>query len=143
MRAQALGGRIFDDTALRVIHEGYPKTLREFMRRETWHGVGDCRTLRIFLASKVAMIGAVLLHVQLLGVLLSIALRSVLFAACAVAGSLLISAAAAFVRYRRAPLLSRAIDTFLYYAYFNARGLSPYAALLRLGGKKAAGASRH
>lgn len=143
VRARSMGGRIFDDASLRVIHEGYPKTLREFVRREMWHGVGDCRTLRIFLASKIAVIGAAMLHVQVLGALLSILSGSAVFAGWAVAGSLAMSAAAAFVRYRRAPLSSRMMNTFLYYVYFNARGLSPYAALLRLGGKKPAGASRH
>jgi glycosyltransferase involved in cell wall biosynthesis len=38
VRARALGATIENDAALPAIHEGFPKTLRNFFRRELWLG---------------------------------------------------------------------------------------------------------
>lgn len=38
-----------------ALHEGYPKTLSRFIKRERWHGVGDFQSIKIALASKVAL----------------------------------------------------------------------------------------
>ena len=143
MRARAAGARIVDDTELKVVHEGYPKSLAEFVRREMWHGTGDCRTLRTFFSSKVAMAGFAVLHAQLLGAVAGILTGQPAYFVSSVCFAALVSVAAAMMRYRRASARSRLVNTLLYYMYFMARGLSPYAAALRRGGKKAAGTSRH
>jgi GT2 family glycosyltransferase len=143
VRARALGGQILDDPTLKVIHAGYPKRLGEFMRREIWHGTGDCRSPATFLRSKVALVGCTVLHVLLAAAVLALVLRSPLWLLAGVGFGIAMSAMAAFVRYRRASLRTRLIDTVLYNAYFLARGLSPYAAAVRAGGKKSQGASRH
>jgi GT2 family glycosyltransferase len=142
VRARSLGARVVDDSKLLVIHEGYPKRLGEFVRREVWHGTGDWRSFRTFLGSKIAILGFVIFHAHLLGLLLLLT-GSVMPLLVAVVGGLGFGALASFVRYRRAALGSRLVNSWLYYVYFLARGLSPYAALLRKGGKKASGTSRH
>ena len=58
---------ITNNPLLAVIHEGYPKTLREFIKREIWHGRGECKSIRTIKTSNVA-IAAILfmgLHVAL------------------------------------------------------------------------------
>jgi len=40
---------------LQVHHEGYPKTLQNFYRREKWHGTGDLKNMHTFFNSKVAI----------------------------------------------------------------------------------------
>jgi glycosyltransferase involved in cell wall biosynthesis len=127
MRAMQAGARIHDDPALRVVHHGFPKTIRTFARRELWHGVGDCRSLRTLAMSKVAMTGVLLLHLQIFGLIASLVsgnwsflLVSLLFAGA-------VALLASTIRYRRASLTSRLVNTYLYYVYFWSRGLSLYA----------------
>lgn len=55
VRAQKAGVEIRIDSDLKVFHEGYPKTLSRFIRRERWHGVGDFRSLSRLVRSKVAI----------------------------------------------------------------------------------------
>lgn len=38
--AQAHGGIIIKDSSIKAIHHGYPKTIKQFFRRERWHGLG-------------------------------------------------------------------------------------------------------
>jgi glycosyltransferase involved in cell wall biosynthesis len=72
-RAKKNGAIIQADSRFFVNHEGYPKTLKAFIARERWHGIGDTQTLEKFVASKVAMVsllvallsGALLVFVSL------------------------------------------------------------------------------
>ena len=143
VRARSMGARIIDDPTLKVIHEGYPKGLGEFVRREIWHGAGDCRDVRSFLNSKVAIAGLVVLHVSLVALFLAIYFQSVGWLLAGLGFDVAVSALAAFIRYRRAGIGTRLINSFLYSAYFAARGLSPYASMLRIRGGAGAGMSRH
>ena len=38
--------RIISDPGIGVVHYGYPKTLRQFVLREVWHGIGALGTIR-------------------------------------------------------------------------------------------------
>ncbi len=122
-RAKAANIRLIDDVRLRVIHEGYPKSLAEFAKREFWHGKGDVASLASFFQSKVAM-------VALLFVILHLAL--IFFAALAnvaVVYILLVSVTSivtgmAYLKYRTEPVTTIFVNSFIYYVYFWARGLS-------------------
>lgn len=128
MRACAAGAKLVDDVSLRVIHEGYPKTLAEFMRREIWHGTGDCQSWRVFFRSKIAVLGFLVVHGQLVGWVASLLLREPAWGLIAICGSLALSLLASVYRYRSVGLRTRIVTTVLYFFYFIARGLSPYAA---------------
>jgi Glycosyl transferase family group 2 len=65
MAASAAKALIINNPALAVIHEGYPKTLLQFARREMWHGKGDCESIQRIKSSNVAL--ASLLFVGLNG----------------------------------------------------------------------------
>ena len=45
-RAVALGAKIVITPQLRTVHYGYPGTLKDFYRREKWHGLGMAKYLR-------------------------------------------------------------------------------------------------
>ena len=47
---------ILHDATLKVLHEGYPKTVGQFFRRERWHALGDYSAWGLFLKSKPALI---------------------------------------------------------------------------------------
>lgn len=59
-RAVAHGAELIQDPLLVTHHEGNPKSLKHFFKREKWHGTGDCQSLKSYLSSKVAMVA--LLH---------------------------------------------------------------------------------
>jgi GT2 family glycosyltransferase len=54
-RARKLGIDIVIDKSWKVHHEGFPKSVREFVKREAWHGKGDFISLENFVSSKVAL----------------------------------------------------------------------------------------
>lgn len=143
MRAVSAGATLRDDLELRVIHEGYPHTIGEFLRREIWHGTGDWQTLRTLLSSKVAAVGFFVLHGQVAGWLTSLLTANPWYGIVATATSLGLSFAASRYRYPSVGVPTRIITTGLYFAYFLARGLSPYAALRKATRRKPANGARH
>ena len=56
MKAKRMGVEILNDPDLRVIHTGYPTTIKNFINREKWHGSEDFRSFSKILKSKVALI---------------------------------------------------------------------------------------
>ncbi len=54
-RAQASSIKMLINRNFKAHHEGYPKSLEQFYLRERWHGVGDLKSWRTFLRSKVAI----------------------------------------------------------------------------------------
>ena len=54
-RARKKGAIVDPDPMFAVHHEGYPKNLRSFFKRELWTGRGDFSSLRTFVESKTAL----------------------------------------------------------------------------------------
>ncbi len=122
-RALRMGGQLIEDTALVAIHEGNPRTLRSFVRREIWHGAGDRNGLTAIFRSKVAVAAMVfvLLHMAGLG---AIVLRCFGAAGAAVVAILLLCAAASYRAYRASGAGIVLVNTYLYYWYFMGRALA-------------------
>jgi glycosyltransferase involved in cell wall biosynthesis len=55
-RARMLGARIENDPMLRVVHAGYPKSIKSFFVRERWHARGDYKSLKMLISSKPAIV---------------------------------------------------------------------------------------
>lgn len=55
IRAKESGFDVCENPRFLVHHEGYPKTLNSFFRRELWHGAGDMKSIVNFLNSKIAI----------------------------------------------------------------------------------------
>lgn len=55
IRATSSGTPPILDNRLKVFHEGYPKSLKEFIKRERWHASGDLGSLEVFFKSNVMM----------------------------------------------------------------------------------------
>jgi glycosyltransferase involved in cell wall biosynthesis len=58
-RAVRSGQRIDFDPGFHAIHLGFPRTLRHFVKREMWHGMGSFSSWRQFLNSKVSIAAAI------------------------------------------------------------------------------------
>lgn len=55
IRAKEKGITIILNDNWKVFHEGFPKTISAFIKRESWHGKGDLLDFKHFIASKVAI----------------------------------------------------------------------------------------
>jgi len=121
-RARENGFKIVNNPKLIVIHEGYPKTIIEFVRRERWHGGQDFSSLRSILQSKVAIF-SLLYIVTLIFSVISFFLKFFHMGIIFLCIDILISFAAAIEKMRRYQL--NIFVTFLIYnVYFFARSLS-------------------
>lgn len=132
-RARAAGAAIVNDPALHVLHEGYPRSLRDFVRRERWHGKGNFTDLSTALGSRVGQLTICFLAGHLL-LPPSLVISSWIPATLLVAALIAICLLSAAAKYGPAPrrLL---VNGALYYAYFWGRSL---ALLDRLfGGRRA------
>lgn len=124
-RARSAQCEVVLDPAFKVHHEGYPKSLRQFARREMWHGIGDIQSIHSFLNSSVAQIAVLQGLLVTFGIITSFVMRSPLPLLTAsivlFAGNFLI----AFKKFRTAPFSVKLKNTFLYFIYFMSRFLSP------------------
>lgn len=57
-KVSRVGGVIFNNPELKVVHEGYPTSLRGFITRERWHGSQDVNSWKSFRESKIAWLAA-------------------------------------------------------------------------------------
>lgn len=120
--AKGLNAKIVNNPRLKVVHEGYPKTLLQFVKREIWHGVGEGKALRTILTSNVALVsilfailhGIVLVNVLLLNneKLINIGLGGLIAATCF---------SSAIFKHRVVMLPNVVVVTFLYYIFFSCR----------------------
>lgn len=68
-RAQRAGAALVINPGFRTHHEGNPKTIAAFVKRERWHGTGDLVNLRCAMTSKVILATCTFagLHALMLG----------------------------------------------------------------------------
>ena len=66
--AKKKGIKIVINPEMKVLHLGFPNSLIDFAKREIWHGLGDCNSLKGLFRSKVACLGILflILHVLML-----------------------------------------------------------------------------
>lgn len=65
-RAKKIGINIISDPTLKVYHLGYPNNVIGFVKRELWHGEGDCISLKKTFYSPVALVGIMFLVFHIL-----------------------------------------------------------------------------
>jgi GT2 family glycosyltransferase len=120
LRAQKTGARLLSNPLLSVIHNGYPKSLGAFMKREIWHGRSDFESMQTIVRSPIAMaaFAFVFLHVMLVTGLMTGSPPVTLFGVCAIA---LICLAAAIRQYRHQKVPVILSNAVIYYFYFAAR----------------------
>ncbi len=119
-RAKKNNVLLCDDPLLKVIHEGFPKTLKAFFLRELWHGKGDMLNIHNFIRSKVAIVSIIILFLHV-GLLINYYGFYFLLSICCV------SFCSALVKYRKTSIGTIFINSLLYYVYYLARGLSVFS----------------
>jgi glycosyltransferase involved in cell wall biosynthesis len=125
-RAKRSGALIENDPELKVVHAGYPKSIKSFFARERWHARGDYKSFKTLVSSKPALLSLINLLMAIIctiGVTISsqpwFAFPSVyiLFLAS-------VSVAASIHRYSGKLDSGRWGTIFLYMVYFSARTVS-------------------
>ena len=122
--AISAGATLNDNASLRVIHVGYPKTLREFYRREVWHGRGDCSSLKAVGSSKVARAACLVLILHLVALISLLYFNSIWFFVFFVSIIVGLCVVAAFKRHDVRKIGNLLKISGLYYLYFVARAFS-------------------
>jgi len=127
-RAERAGGRIAPEPALVAEHRGFPRTVRQFVQREAWHGRSDFTSPSAILASRVALatLGFVAAHVALIVSVASSSTAGMVLALGAIATLCLGSS---WAKYRASSWDLVLSNAAIYYLYFVGRTLS----LLRAG----------
>lgn len=127
LRAQRAGAVLENNPRLAVIHNGYPKTVAAFMKREVWHGQSDFVTLKAILRSGIAIAAIVflLLHGALVVALLARNAAAVLLAGATI---ILMCLAMSVRQYRTEAVGVIIANTLIYYFYFVARSLALFKA---------------
>jgi glycosyltransferase involved in cell wall biosynthesis len=115
-RARAVGALVAARPSMRVIHHGYPMTVRAFVRRERWHGGGDAGGIKRVLQSKVMLMTLVFigLHVALV-VGLFVSWKLAVIAGVLLFAHLFVSVLVRFRTMRGAPTLKAMVIFYLYY----------------------------
>lgn len=137
VRARKSGASLVARSNLRALHYGVPASLRQFVRREVWHGRGDWASLASFLNSKVAILTAIfiVLHLAIVADLFFASIQSSLWIS-SLGGVLLLCFASALYQYRGQRTSVIMANTVLYYVYYCARALSLVSVSIRRKAKK-------
>jgi len=131
-RAERAGGVVAERRSLVAYHHGYPKTVRDFFRREIWHGLGDFTSLAHVLRSPVALVSMFVLTLLLLAfATLSFTNLPKLAGLTFLGACGLICCAAAVRRYPDMKFRYLPIYAYLFLVYFSARGTALFVSVIR------------
>jgi len=125
LRVKKSAGKLLIYEELTVVHKDYPSTVKEFIKREVWHGLGDCLTVRGFLRSKVAIISQVLLLLSL-GVLVCLIMGNIVCFMAFLVAILIVSMAVTWKKFSKLSISCFLYNVFVMYVYFVARAISLY-----------------
>jgi len=113
-----------------AFHYGYPRNIREFMIRESWHGMGDFSNLGYFLNSKVALISTVffILHLFCVIAFFTGAVDEFIILAFF---TIVIPIASVIKKFGARPLGAQSRKIAVFYLYFLARFFSLFRVLAK------------
>jgi len=126
--------KIIADDSIKVVHLGNPKTIKAFMDREIWHGIGAISALKFSWFDKpflCTIFFGIFSLFQLLGLILVYTNYSKSFVVVGTLGVILVLVLTVIYRiYTKAPLKYSWALLVLYYFYYLARLISLFKVLL-------------
>jgi glycosyltransferase involved in cell wall biosynthesis len=124
IRAKQLDALIISNSTLKVIHDGYPTTYAQFIKRERWHGREDFKSFTSLINSKIALV--ICLHVVIFLSSLTTAYLNGTIAGTSlyVLTMLILSVALTRYKFNRTPIKSLMQTSFIHYLYIIGRTLS-------------------
>ena len=121
-KAQAVGCSLKVIYALIVKHLDYPESLKDFVRREIWHGVGDFSSSSSFLSSRVALASVGFTFLFLLTILTALWRPNLHFYALGLL--VMVPTLLSFYKFWNLGLTKRVPNIFLCSVYLLSRSLS-------------------
>lgn len=139
MRAKSVT-KVISDDRIKVTHYGFPKTLRQFIKREIWHGLGAFGSIRTKLLDK-PLIGTIIFFVFTLLMIISIAYKfqteGILIFYYSVIGIIVLLILTLLYRIKYIKNIKHGFQLlFLYYLYYIARSISLLYILFRIKHKR-------
>jgi cellulose synthase/poly-beta-1,6-N-acetylglucosamine synthase-like glycosyltransferase len=122
-RVERIGGKVVENPALEVIHDGFPENLREFVRRECWHGAGDLTSLAFAVRSKVVLAGLLHLGLQVAAVS-SLAVGRAGLAGAMLGALVVFLLVTSLAKFRGRPASHIVVNAYVLYWYFWGRNLA-------------------
>lgn len=122
-RAIGLGGRVAIEERLKAEHLGFPRTIKAFVRREAWHGVGDYSSLSVFVRSKVSLATAAFVFFHGL-FLVGLASGRMSVSVAGAAGVTTICLGSSYWKYRHLPVHVILHNAVMYWFYYFGRALA-------------------
>jgi glycosyltransferase involved in cell wall biosynthesis len=130
LRAQQVTDQFVINPDFVTLHEGFPKDVKSFMKRERWHGKGDFEHLDFLIRSKTAILTLVfmLLHGLLVLSLIALAINGSGMAA-SISAILVLTIIAILmltscIRFKTFAVLFRPAVLVIQYLYFVGRGFA-------------------
>ncbi len=124
MKAKKEGGQLIENKKLPAIHLGYPDNIKDFFKRERWHGKQDFQTIRSFVSSKIALVATFHLVLLALCISLSIIYFEPLYFIIYFGGALIITGTLTALKYRLKDPIKFANTAIIFYIYLVGRSMS-------------------
>ena len=122
-RAKSSNISIFNNKDLKVIHDDYPLTIVDFIKREMWHGVGDCTSFSHAIKSK-SLIGSLVFFSLVVAFIFGLFINANLFALVSLfllCAFLLLSS---WVKYNHSGFKFVLVNAAIFILYYTGRLLS-------------------
>lgn len=123
MRAKEKGGVLENTAHLAVVHRDFPKTVLSFIRRERWHGIGDCQRVQDIFKSKVALMSLFFLALHVALAITAIFKMWPYILLC-LATLVLLLIVSSIYKFHKSGIKVVLINSSLFYAYYVGRSLS-------------------
>jgi len=137
INAVEAGAKIISYPELIVMHHGAPKTLLSFISSEIWHGRGDWTSFSTVFSSKVALL--TLIFILFHGLLISFVIfgkETQVVTVLLGSSILLLCFASSLIKFAKHGFIYVLLNTYTFYFYFLARGLSLFSAFFSKGIKR-------
>jgi glycosyltransferase involved in cell wall biosynthesis len=124
LRAQKNGANIEPDFTLITVHNGYPDTIINFIKRERWHGREDYETLASFVNSKIALIAMLNLFLFIGSLFLTLTTFSIIPMGCYFISMFFLCITLSTVKFGKLSPFNLVNNSLLHYLYFWGRGVA-------------------
>lgn len=122
-RAKNVGAEIINNEKLLVIHRDYPESIGKFIKREMWHGAGDCQSFQRFITSKVAVIATAIVFLHVFA-LTGLCINNPVVLAGGILGIVALCLISAFYKFHAAGFRIVLVNSLIFYFYYWGRFLS-------------------
>ncbi|MBI4681884.1 MAG: hypothetical protein HY757_02140 [Nitrospirae bacterium] len=124
IRAKDIGARIINNLRLKVIHTGYPLSIKDFIVREKWHGTQDFHSLWNIIHSKVAMLSLVNISLAVALLIMTIITGNIFYMLCYFCLMYAVSCMSTLIKFGFGNPVLLLNTTLIFFFYYSGRSLA-------------------